>query len=139
MLCTNWVCAGIFVDHEWVSASTIIRHEEEILGMELNYKIDVPCVVQWSLLSYSALTKLNKILGHDLKIKKYHEVVNIAIVDAIVRSFGGEHTPRSCMLTSVARVLHSTHRKCGVTKEMGGNLAPSSSDGDDDEDEDSDE
>ena len=23
MLCTNWVCAGTFVDHEWVSESTI--------------------------------------------------------------------------------------------------------------------
>ena len=23
MLCTNWVCAGTFVDHEWVSHSTL--------------------------------------------------------------------------------------------------------------------
>ena len=37
----------------------------------------------------------------------YHKVVNSAIMDAIVRPFGGEHTPRSCLLTSVARVLHS--------------------------------
>ena len=32
MLCTNWVCAGTFVGHEWVSASTIIWHDEEILA-----------------------------------------------------------------------------------------------------------
>ena len=46
MLCTNWVCAGTFVDHEWVSESTIAQHEVEILGMELNYKIGVLCVAQ---------------------------------------------------------------------------------------------
>ena len=30
------------------------------------------------------------------------------------------HTPRTCMLTSVAAVLHKTHRKRGVNKEMKG-------------------
>ena len=44
VLCTNWVCAGTFVDHEWVSEGTISQHEEEILDMELDYGIDVPCV-----------------------------------------------------------------------------------------------
>ena len=58
MLCTNRVCAGTFVDHEWVSESTISQHEEDILGMKLNYKIDFPCVVQWSLLWFSAPTRL---------------------------------------------------------------------------------
>ena len=92
MLCTNWVCAGTFVDHEWVSSRTIIQQEEEKSSMVLDFKIDVPCVVQWSLLWFSsAPTKLNRILGHELKIKKYHEVVN----GAIVKPFGGEHTPRS--------------------------------------------
>ena len=115
-----------------VSASTIIRHEEEIFKHG-NYNMDVPCVVQWSLLWFSAPARLNKILGHELKIKKDHEVVNSVIMDAIVRTFG-EHTPRSCMLTSVARVPHSTHRKWRVNKEMEGwmvrkSIQPSSSDG----------
>ena len=48
MLCTNWVCAGVCVDHEWVSDKTTVQHEEDILGLELIYKIRVPCVVQWS-------------------------------------------------------------------------------------------
>ena len=26
MLCINWVCAGAFVDREWVSSRTIIQH-----------------------------------------------------------------------------------------------------------------
>ena len=44
----------------------------------------------------------------------------MATVVAVSRPFGGEHTPRSCMLASVAKVLHKTHRKCGVNKEMEG-------------------
>ena len=91
MLCTNWVCAGTFVDHEWVSSRTIIQQEEEIFSMALDFKIKIQCVVQWSLLWFSAPTNLNRILGSDLKIKKYHEVVNGAIMDAIVRPFSGDY------------------------------------------------
>ena len=139
MLCTNCVCAGTFVDHGWVSSRTIIQQEEEILCMELNYKIDVPCVVQWSLLWFSAPTNLNRILVRDLNIKKYLEVVNSAVTDATVRPFGREHTTEACMVTSVARCCTEHTRKWGVNKEMEGwmtrgNLAPSTSDGDDDED-----
>ena len=97
MLCTSWVCAGTFVDHEWVSSRTIIQQEEEILSMALDFKIDVPCVVQLTILWFSAPTNLNRILGSDLKIKQYHEVVNGAIMDAIVRPFSGERTPKSCI------------------------------------------
>ena len=62
-------------------------HEEAMLGMELDYGLDVPCVVQWSLMWFSAPTRLNKILEQDLKIKKYHEVVDKAIAEAILRPF----------------------------------------------------
>ena len=117
MLCTNWVCAGTFVDHEQGQLS---NKRKKFLSMELDFKIDVPCVVQWSLLWFSAPTDLNRNLGLELKIKKYHEGVNGAILNAAVRPFGGEHTPRSGMLTSVARVLHSTHRKWRINQEMEG-------------------
>ena len=60
MLCTNWVCAGTFVDHEWVSESTITQHVEEVMGMELEYKICIPCVVQWCMLWFPAPTRLNR-------------------------------------------------------------------------------
>ena len=46
MHCTNWVCAGTSADHEWVSSSTIIQQEEEISSMALDFKIEVPYVVQ---------------------------------------------------------------------------------------------
>ena len=91
MLCTNWVCAGTFADHEWVSARTIIEQEEEILSMELDFKIDDPCVVQWGLLWFSASANLNRILGHEWKIKKCHEVVN-----SCTASVENTHRGRAC-------------------------------------------
>ena len=63
-----WVCAGAFVDHSWVTPRTILQQEEEMLSMTLDFKIHVPCVVQWSLLKFSAPTDLNRILGTELKI-----------------------------------------------------------------------
>ena len=57
MLCTIWICAGTFDDHEWVSESAITQHEEEVMGMELDYEIGVPCVVQWCMLRFSAPTR----------------------------------------------------------------------------------
>ena len=44
-----WVCEEAFEVHEWVSELTISMQEEEIL-VALNYRIDVPCVVPWSML-----------------------------------------------------------------------------------------
>ena len=100
-------------------SSRIIQHKEEISSMALDFKMEVPCVVQWNALWFSASTNSNCILGSDLKIKKCHAVVNKAIKDAS-GSFGAKHTRRSCMLTSVARVLHGSHRKWEVNKEMKG-------------------
>ena len=59
--------------------------------MVLDFKIDVPCVVQWSLLWLSAPTGLESLYGE----------VN----------WKSKSTTKSCMLTSVARVLQHTHRK----------------------------
>ena len=63
MLCTDWVCAGTFADHEWVSSRTIIQQEEEILSMALDFKIEVPCVVQWSLSLVLSAHELKSNLG----------------------------------------------------------------------------
>ena len=69
----------------------------------------------------SAPTRLNWTLENQrVNIAKYHEAVNMAIAYAISRPFGGAHTPRSCLLASVATVLHRTHRKWWVNKEMEG-------------------
>ena len=121
MLCTNWVCAGIFDNHLWVSESTLTeQEEEEVMGKELAYEICIPCVVQWCMIWFSAPTRLNPTLGKDQKTQKYHEAVDKAIAEAISRPFGCVHTPRTCMLASAATVLHKTHRVWGVNKETEG-------------------
>ena len=67
---------------------------KKVVGLEMDYKIGIPCVVQWCMLWFSAPTKFNGVIQKsDLKIRKHHEVVNMAIVDAISRPFGeGAHT-----------------------------------------------
>ena len=56
---------------------------------------------------------------HGRKIAKYHKTVNKAIAYAISRRFGGEHKPRSCILTTVAGVLYKTNRSWNINKELG--------------------
>ena len=70
MLCMNWVCAGVFDDHEWVSESTIAEQEEEVMGRELDYEICIPCVVHWCMLWFSAPPRFNQTLGRDIKNQK---------------------------------------------------------------------
>ena len=123
MLCMKWVCVGTFDDHEWVSESTVAQHVEEVMGMELDFCQKSVLRVWYNGVCYgfSAPIRLNRTLEkQDFQIKKYHEAVNMAITYAISRPFGGEHTPRSCMLTSVAGVLLKTRRKWRVHKEMEG-------------------
>ena len=49
------------------------------------------------------------VLGNQgIKIAKYHEAVNMTIKYAISRPFGCIHTPRSCMLSTVAGALYKT-------------------------------
>ena len=59
MQIVNRVCEEAFEKHEWVSELTISMQEEEI-GVALNYRIDVPCVVQWCLLWFTAVSRLNQ-------------------------------------------------------------------------------
>ena len=87
MLCMNWVCAGVFDDHEWVSESTIAEQEEEVMGRELDYEICIPCVVQWCMLCFPRQHGLIKHWEEISKTKRYHEVVNIAIAEAISMPF----------------------------------------------------
>ena len=49
----NWVCDEALEEHEWVSPLTISLKEEEVLA-ELDYEIDLLCVVQWGFLWFTA-------------------------------------------------------------------------------------
>ena len=84
--------------------------KNEILGA-LNYEIDVPCVVQWGLLWFSSLSRLNQRFGDGgTKIAMYHDVINLPIVATFTAPFGGFNTPRTCM-RSVAAVLDRAPEK----------------------------
>ena len=86
MLCVHWVCAGTLDDQEWVSDSIIAEQEEEVMSRVLDYEICIPRVVQWSMLWFCAPTRSNQTLeGEEMNIVK--------------------HTPRTCMLTTVAADL----------------------------------
>ena len=63
--------------------------------------------------------KSNTGKGEKNKNQKYHEAVEMATAEAISRPLC-TNTSRTCMLTSSATVLHETHRKWGVNKEMEG-------------------
>ena len=102
MLCTNWVCAGAFIDHECVSSKTIFQQEEKFAWYKKDFWV------------FSATTNFNRILGSDLKVKEYQEVVNNATMDSILRRFSGNGSPKSSLLNSVARVLQRTQK----TKEL---------------------
>ena len=80
--------------HARVSESTIIEQEKEVMGKELDYEICIPGVVQWCMLWFSAPTRLNQTLGRNSKKQKYHEVVDLAITEAISRPLGSLLTQR---------------------------------------------
>ena len=71
----------------------------------------------WFFSTYKVESNIGK---QGIKVAKYHEAVTMAIAHAVSRPFGGEHTPRSCMLTTVAVFLYKTSRKWEVNKELGG-------------------
>ena len=70
MLCANWVCAGAFVDHEWVSSRTIISRRRKFQARYRISKSMSRVLYNGAFLWSSAPTNLNQILGSDLKIKK---------------------------------------------------------------------
>ena len=97
MFCVNWVCEGAFDTHEWVSENTVDVQVEEVMGRDLDHELCITCVVQWSMLWFSASTRLNQTKEDDeIKMAKYHEVVDMAITMTL--PFGDTHTrhERAC-------------------------------------------
>ena len=74
-------------DHKCVTEFAVPLKAIEIL-MALKYDIDVPCVIQWGLLWFSSLSRLNQMFTNKgTKIAKYHEAVNMAIEATFTRPF----------------------------------------------------
>ena len=95
----NWVlCIYFQDDHDWISEYSLVMQENKILEA-LNYDIDVPCVVQWKKLWYSAPTSLNiALLNGGVIFAEYSETVNVAIEGSSVLPLWRGNTPRSCFL-----------------------------------------
>ena len=91
----NWVCEEVLEEHEWVSPLTISMKEEEVL-MDLDYELDVLCVVHLGFLWFTAPSGLNvKLDSHNARIVKYHEVTNLATESAINVPYRRHVTPRT--------------------------------------------
>ena len=72
--------------------------QEEELLVDLDYELDIPCVVRWFMLWFSAPSRLNQTFDGEGKHNvKYHEVVDVAITETISLPFGGSHTPQRCL------------------------------------------
>ena len=106
----NWVCEEAMEDHEWVSELAFSLQENEVF-MALNWRIDVPCMVQWRLLWFSPPTRLDQ----------RFDVFNMTNEATFTLPFGGSHTPRTCLLRSVGAVLYrSPDKDWDVEREMKG-------------------
>ena len=92
-------------DLEWVSESTIALQEEE--------------VIMRGAMVHVMVLRANTAESNTGKGSK-NQTLDRAIAETISGLFWCLHTPRTCMLASVATVLHKTHRKWRVNKEMEG-------------------
>ena len=55
----NWVCEDLFKEeHEWVTQLTLSESEGLILA-DLEYNLDVPCVMRWAFLWFTAPSRSN--------------------------------------------------------------------------------
>ena len=60
----KWVCDDAFDEQVWVSEQTITLQEAKVLEA-LQYDFEVPCVVQWKILWFSAPTSFSNDLLND--------------------------------------------------------------------------
>ena len=122
MSCMNWVCAGIVDGHEWVSESTITQREE-VMGRELVYENCVLCVA----MVHAVVLGANTVESNIRKPRNKHRKAlrsrehGDCVRDLETLWVWCIHTPRSCMLTTVAGLLYKTpNRSWDVNKEMAG-------------------
>ena len=100
------VCEEIFKDeHEWVTQLTMSEWEDRILA-DLDCNMDIPCVVQWALLWFTAPSRSNlKYEDDGVHDEMYHEVTDTAIRWACGQRYGGYFTPRRALIGAVMTVM----------------------------------
>ena len=83
----NCVCDDVLDDHVWVSELTIFCQEAKVLAA-LQYDSANPCLVQWSMLWFSAPANLNRRLLNDGVIReKYNEAIHLAFQSPVILPF----------------------------------------------------
>ena len=88
----------LYEDHEWIPQNSIQRQECEVLKSS-HCDIEVPCVVQWRMLWYSAPTSLkNDSLNDGVIHEKCDKAVNMAIKTCFTCPFWRSHTPKIFLL-----------------------------------------
>ena len=108
----------------WTSTcgyQSVSLQEAKILEA-LQYDMEIPCIVQWGTLWFSAPTSLNNALLTDgVMLEKYNEAVNLALQDAFTLPYWRMNTPRSCFLRSIRAALEITpERVWNLEKDMMG-------------------
>ena len=89
----NLVCVDILEDHVLVSEFCLALQETKVLEA-LTHDIDVPCIVQWRMLWYSAPTSLdNALLNDGVILETFNESMNWAFQSAFVLPHWRMNTP----------------------------------------------
>ena len=105
MEAVKWVLADLQEDHDWISELSLALQENKKL-LSFNCYIDVPCVVQWKLLWFSAPTSLNNdFLNDGVILEKYDETVNMSCRSAYILLYGWMNTPRACFTRTILEML----------------------------------
>ena len=66
----KWVCAEALQEHGCVSPLTVsLKEEEEEVLVDLDYQVDFPCVVQWSVCGLQLLR--HQMLGWTIKNREW--------------------------------------------------------------------
>ena len=87
-------CIRVQENPEWISEFSLVVQEHTILEA-LNYDTDVPCVVQWRMLWYSAPSSFNHDLLNDVLLAKHNKAINMAIEAPFSFPLWRRHTRRS--------------------------------------------
>ena len=99
------MCVVILEDHVLVSEFSLALQEKKVLEA-LTHDIDVPCIVQWRMLWYSAPTSLdNALLNDGVILETFNEPMNWAFQSAFVLPHWRMNTPRSRFLRSIRAML----------------------------------
>ena len=108
MEATNWVCAYCQDNNVSIYEFSMVMQETYILEA-LNYDVDIPCIVQWKMLWFSAPTgRNNDLLSGGVILEKYHETVNKALKSASVLTYWRMNTPGVCFMKSIRAMLEGT-------------------------------